>query len=146
MILISHRGNIEGANPDFENNPEYIYNALRLGYNVEIDVWYKDGKLKLGHDEPQYDFPFELFKNWSDKLWLHCKNIEALQKLNREDRIGVHMNYFWHDIDYAVLTSKGYIWSINPVENGILVMPEHTNSILLEKTIGICSDNIKRYG
>jgi hypothetical protein len=27
--------------------------AIRIaGYNVEIDVWFVDGKFKLGHDEP----------------------------------------------------------------------------------------------
>lgn len=145
MKLISHRGNIKGPNPDFENEPEYIYTTLRLGYEVEIDVWYIDGKFKLGHDEPQYDFPFELFKNWSDKLWIHCKNVQALEKLNDVDKIGVHLNYFFHDQDYAVLTSKGYIWTINPVDRGILVMPEHTGNIPIEGTIGICSDNIVEY-
>lgn len=145
MILISHRGNIKGPNPDFENEPEYIYTTLRLGYQVEVDVWYVDGKLKLGHDEPQYDFPFDLFKNWSDKLWLHCKNIEALKKLNQEDKLGVYINYFWHDTDYATLTSKGYIWSIHPIENSILVLPESSNSVQRPSTIGICSDFIVEY-
>ena len=41
MILISHRGNIEGKQPKLENKPEYISKALELGYNVEIDIWYK---------------------------------------------------------------------------------------------------------
>ena len=145
MILISHRGNIKGPNPDFENEPEYIYTTLRLGYQVEVDVWYVDGKLKLGHDEPQYDFPFDLFKNWSDKLWLHCKNIEALKKLNQEDKLGVYINYFWHDTDYATLTSKGYIWSIHPIENSILVLPESSNSVQRPSTIGVCSDFIVEY-
>ena len=30
MILISHRGNINGPNPEMENNPEYIQKAIRL--------------------------------------------------------------------------------------------------------------------
>ena len=38
MILISHRGNINGPNPEMENNPEYIQKALDLGYDVEVDV------------------------------------------------------------------------------------------------------------
>jgi hypothetical protein len=60
MILISHRGNISGPNPERENHPDYILEALQAGYEVEIDVWFVDGKFKLGHDGPQYDFPFEL--------------------------------------------------------------------------------------
>ena len=54
MILISHRGNINGSKPEMENKPEYIQQALDLGYDVEIDVWLIDGNFFLGHDEPQY--------------------------------------------------------------------------------------------
>jgi len=38
MKLISHRGNLFGPNPTNENNPDYILNAIELGYDVEIDV------------------------------------------------------------------------------------------------------------
>mgnify|MGYP001440007744 CR=1 FL=1 len=30
MILISHRGNIKGKNPEMENSPKYIKKALDL--------------------------------------------------------------------------------------------------------------------
>jgi hypothetical protein len=52
MILISHRGNLNGPNPERENHPDYIWEALRAGFEVEIDVWWVEGKFKLGHDEP----------------------------------------------------------------------------------------------
>ena len=42
MILISHRGNINGKNPEKENHPDYIWVAIQAGYEVEIDVWFKD--------------------------------------------------------------------------------------------------------
>ena len=42
MYLISHRGNVNGKNPDRENSPLYIKAALTLGYDVEVDVWYID--------------------------------------------------------------------------------------------------------
>ena len=38
MILISHRGNVNGRFEDWENKPEYINDALNLGYDVEVDV------------------------------------------------------------------------------------------------------------
>lgn len=41
MILISHRGNIDGPNVKMENDPRYIENTLGKGYNVEVDVWSK---------------------------------------------------------------------------------------------------------
>jgi len=50
MILISHRGNVSGPNPKMENSPLFIQSALEQGFNVEIDVWYKDKKFYLGHD------------------------------------------------------------------------------------------------
>ena len=68
MILISHRGNLNGKIPLRENEPDYIWLAIQAGYNVEIDIWFVDGKFKLGHDEPTYDFPFELFENHFSKL------------------------------------------------------------------------------
>lgn len=145
MLLISHRGNITGPNPKSENDPLYIAQALRHGFDVEIDVWWKDGKFKLGHDEPTYDFPFTLLDNFYNKLWIHCKNPAALSKLVEIDKGGYKLNYFWHQDDYATLTSKGFIWSIYPIENGILVMPEATSSVPSEHTKGICSDYIGEY-
>ena len=146
MKLISHRGNLSGPNPEQENQPEYIAEALKQGYDVEIDVWFKDDKFMLGHDEPQYEFPFELIDQHYPKLWVHCKNIDALSKLNELDPNGSKVNYFWHENDLGVLTSKSYIWSTNLINNGILVMPELFDKQPIETTMGICSDYIKNYG
>jgi len=54
MKFISHRGNLTGPNPERENHPSYILEATANGFEVEIDLWYENGKLILGHDEPQY--------------------------------------------------------------------------------------------
>ena len=43
MKLISHRGNINGKQLDLENDPKYIENAIKQGYDVEVDIWYTDG-------------------------------------------------------------------------------------------------------
>ena len=145
MKLISHRGNLNGPNPEQENHPDYIWDAIRAGFDVEIDVWWVDGKFKLGHDEPQYDFPFDLIKNHSSKIWIHCKNMDALSKLNELDPNGTYFNYFSHDQDLGVLTSKGYIWSTNLYDRGILVMPEVFNKQPIETTFGVCSDYIQNY-
>ena len=59
MRLISHRGNINGKQPDLENEPKYINDALKQGYDVEIDLWFVDGFFWLGHDEPQYEVAFK---------------------------------------------------------------------------------------
>lgn len=145
MILISHRGNIEGPNPERENHPDYIHEAILAGYNVEIDVWFVDGKFKLGHDEPTYDFPLELLEYNYNKLWLHCKDMSSLSKLNDIDSMGSTLNYFSHESDLGVLTSKGYIWSTDLYDRGILVMPETFEKEPSETTFGVCSDYINKY-
>lgn len=146
MILISHRGNLTGKEPEKENHPDYIWEAILNRFHVEIDIWYIDGKFKLGHDEPQYDFPFELIENHSKKLWIHCKNLEAMAQLNELDRCGVYLNYFWHQKDDVTLTSKGYLWAYpgKNVNHSIAVLPEIHNDNL-ENRIGICSDEIVNY-
>ena len=80
MILISHRGNIDGKIPEYENNPNYIEAALGLGYDVEVDVWFVDGKFMLGHDEPQYETDYKFLMN--EKLWCHAKHLDSLFEIN----------------------------------------------------------------
>jgi hypothetical protein len=99
----------------------------------------------LGHDEPQYEFTFELLDKNYPNLWIHCKNMDALSTLNMLDQNGDKVNYFMHENDLGVLTSKGYIWSTNLFDKGILVMPEVFNKKPNEKTLGVCSDYIEKY-
>jgi hypothetical protein len=99
----------------------------------------------LGHDKPQYEFPFELLDKNYPKLWVHCKNMDALSVLNNLDPNGNKVNYFMHESDLGVLTSKGYIWSTNLFNRGILVMPELFDKQPIESTLGICSDYIQNY-
>ena len=54
MILISHRGNLSGPNPLRENTANYIDEAIKKGFDVEIDIWENEGDFFLGHDEPQH--------------------------------------------------------------------------------------------
>ena len=54
MRKISHRGNLFAPNPERENSPHYIFEALAEGFDVEIDVWYQNGMIQLGHDKPIY--------------------------------------------------------------------------------------------
>jgi len=146
MILISHRGNIDGKIPSAENHPSYIDTALILGYDVEIDVWYVDGKLCLGHDVPQYEVSLEWLELRSPSLWIHCKDMNSLSYFNEySTKISSQFNYFSHDVDMGVLTSHNYIWSTHLYDRGILVLPELFNREPTERTLGICSDIIKKY-
>lgn len=144
MILISHRGNINGRIEDFENRPDYIEDAVRLGYDVEIDVWVIDGDLFLGHDAADHKIHMNWISSIADKLWIHCKNVDAISFLNKSN---YDLNYFWHQQDTVTLTSKKFIWaypSKEPVKNSIAVMPEiYSNN--LKDCIGLCSDYVSNY-
>ena len=146
MILISHRGNVNGKNTQRENHPSYIDEAIEAGYDVEIDIWYLEGRLFLGHDSPDYLVDINWLENRSNKLWIHCKNMDALSYFNEyEWKKSIQFNYFSHDVDMGVLTSHSYIWSTNLFDRGILVLPEVFNKEPFEGTIGICSDVIENY-
>jgi hypothetical protein len=140
MILISHRGNLDGPDQVRENNPIYINEALGLGYDVEIDVWFVDGEFWLGHDLPQYRTDYKFLMN--EKFWCHAKNLDALMEMKK---YAIH--YFWHERDTVTLTSKNYVWAYpgkQPIKGSIACMPELENdNVLLCK--GICSDYIKFY-
>lgn len=140
MILISHRGNLNGSNKDFENRPEYINNALSKGFNVEVDVNIYKSKIFLGHDEPQYKINYNFLLN--KKIWCHAKDILALERLKK-----IKATYYWHQKDEYTITSNGYFWTYpgaKLVKNSICVMPENANykNILCA---GICSDFIIKY-
>lgn len=141
--LIAHRGNITGPNPEKENSPEYIEAALKLGYDVEVDVWKMGDNWILGHDVVQYIVSLDFLL--TPGLWLHTKNVDAIVQLQRHKQL----NYFWHETDIVTLTSKGYIWAFpgHRIENSIAVLPEKFPEHVTElhKCIGICSDFIQQY-
>ena len=109
MILISHRGNIDGKQPNLENAPYYINNTLKMGYNVEIDVWWYKDNFYLGHDEPMYKVEIKYLQDY--RLWCHAKNIEAVIEFQKYP----HIHYFWHQEDDICLTSKNYYTNENSI-------------------------------
>jgi hypothetical protein len=144
MILIAHRGNINGRFESYENEPNYIDRALEKGYDVEIDIWVIEGNFYLGHDKPQYGITLEWLDKRKNELWIHCKNIEAIEWFNS---LFNTYNYFWHQEDTLTLTSKGYIWAYpgkQSIKNSIAIMPEiyHDDT---SQCLGICSDYIQNY-
>jgi len=49
MLIISHRGNLLGPNPGFENVPDKIIEVTN-NYDCEIDVWVNSDGIFLGHE------------------------------------------------------------------------------------------------
>ena len=143
MILISHRGNIDGENRAYENSPGYVLKAIQKGFDVEIDVRLVSGLWYLGHDEPEYVINDDFLLN--ERLWCHAKNIEALHGLLK---LGVKC--FWHQKDNFTITSNGYIWTypgFQLTDKSIFVMPEMMAAVnrKFDKCAGICSDKIGSY-
>jgi hypothetical protein len=135
MKLISHRGNINGPTSR-ENHPDYISEALELGYDVEVDVWYISGKLYLGHDRADYEIDISFLND--NRIWCHCKNIEALKLL-----VENNIHCFFHNNDDVTLTSKGFLWTYPErqlTERSICVLPEIGFHKGIEKCYAICSD------
>jgi hypothetical protein len=139
MILIAHRGNMNGINSRLENGQKYCEDAIDKGFHVEMDVWYTD-TWWTGHDRPQYRVHSDFLLK--DEVWCHAKNIEALKGLLD---LGAHC--FFHQNDNVTLTSKGYIWTYptQPLtEKSICVLPE-LQKIDVDGCAGVCSDYIEKY-
>ena len=147
MIYIAHRGNINGPN-ERENSPTYLLEAIKAGYYVETDLWIisslDEEKLYLGHDNPQYEIKVEFLLDIKDKLFCHCKNIQALHFI-----ITYHpeIECFFHDVEEYVLTSKNKIWTNvgnELTEKSICVMPERVDQIP-KNCLGVCTDFPDKY-
>lgn len=144
MILISHRGNTNGKFESCENEPTYIDLSIKKGFEVEVDIWYLGKVLFLGHDKPLYGINFDWLIERKDKLWIHCKNIEAIVYLSN---FKCDLRYFWHQDDLMTLTSNGYMWVYpgnQPIIKSIAVLPELFDDDISQCS-GICSDYIEKY-
>ena len=138
MILIAHRGNLNGKT-NRENQPEYIQEALVQDFDVEIDVWYIEDEFWLGHDIPQYKIEENFLEN--PRLWCHAKSIDTLYKMTSNSLI----HCFWHQEDDVTLTSRGYLWTYpgkQLTKKSICVLPEKRFEA---EMAGGCSDYIKEW-
>jgi HKD family nuclease len=141
MILIAHRGNINGPNPDNENTIPYIKKTLEEGYDIEIDVRYVNGSFMLGHNNPNgWAAPIEMLQD--ERVWVHAKTIETLYELLQISNV----HCFYHDFDNCTLTSKGFIWTYpgqKLTPKSICIIQGHSRKITKEYVYlacGICSD------
>jgi hypothetical protein len=105
-ILIAHRGNTRGPQPEQENLPDYIDAAISSGFQVEIDLWGLEGQAFLGHDRPETQVDLAWLKKRQERLWVHCKNSEAIMLVGEST-----LNWFFHENDSYTLTSHGFIWT-----------------------------------
>lgn len=143
MILISHRGNLNGKDCKRENNPNCIDEVISKGYDCEVDIRLDDGIIHLGHDTCVYAVGINWIKSRKEHLWVHCKDAACMELLANHKEI----NYFWHENDEMTLTSHGHIWVYpgkQPIKDSIAVLPE-LNKDDVSVCAGICSDVIETY-
>lgn len=143
MKIISHRGNCEGCGY-LENTPEAIDNALLRDFDVEIDIWVCDGISYLGHDAPSIRIGLDYLSARKNRLWVHTKNLDALTYFRG---LNLSFNYFFHDNDDVVLTSKLDLWyhpRVKVQSGGISVMPEKKTIedflVATRFSTGLCTD------
>ena len=141
MKVIAHRGNLKGPNPERENSPEYLLEAIEAGYDCEVDVWYdNNNQLYLGHDHPHYKIDHAFLSN--EHFWCHAKNLEALEYM-----LVNNIHCFWHEHDARTLTSKGFIWTYPKQETTFksiicMITPE---DIAPKDCYGICTDWVNNH-
>lgn len=144
MKIIAHRGNRYGPTPRLENWPTFLYQALREGFDIEVDIWFHQNQWYTGHDNPQY--PVRTYAEFpSSRTWFHAKNLAALERLTLDEKV----NVFWHDSDRYTITSRGYIWAapgqpLGFADRTIDVLPERSGyggiGPISLSTYGVCTD------
>lgn len=150
MRLIAHRGNIRGKILHLENTEPYIIDAIAQGYQVEIDMWYVNQTLYLGHDDPLYKTSFEFLHEHSAELLIHCRDLKTLEFMHNDKKLS-KFNYFYHVTEPAVISSHGDIimhsHANRCIDNSIYMLPEilGIKNRYLKKCAGICSDVIFNY-
>lgn len=142
MKFISHRGNLTEVCPQQENNPEYIMAAVLADFDVEVDVWYIDGKIMLGHDTPTYLVDLNFIQN--TRFWCHAKNAEALEFM-----LANNVHCFWHEDDQRVLTSRGYVWTYpykQLIDNSVVViLDKELNYEYVSRAVAVCGDFVQSW-
>lgn len=151
MIWISHRANLNGPNTATygENHPKSIEELLQTysddNFACEVDVWWYKDVFYLGHDKPEY----AITKNFlfDRRIFVHCKNIEALYFLKIEETTSIKA-FFHQQDDVVQISNSQYLWSypranIILTPKSIAVLPELVKDWAgLDKCAGVCSDNI----
>jgi hypothetical protein len=145
-LHICHRGNLHGPVKELENNFGVLIQRSLRGMDVEIDVWYHEGSLWLGHDKPEYKITLDWLACCKRRL-IHCKDYKTLEFLMLESgKKALDLHLFYHTQEHYAITTKGHIM-VCPgqplLEGSLCMMPEMANYTEEEKLkcFSICSDS-----
>lgn len=143
---VCHRGNLYGPVKEMENNFGILLQRSTQGYHVEVDVWYHEQALWLGHDKPEYKITLEWLAKSKRRL-IHAKDGPTLDYLLKESRrLALDLHVFYHTDEDYVLTNKGLVicYPGKPLLNGSLcMMPERATYTHeeLQTCFSICTDS-----
>ena len=149
MILISHRGNINGVEGK-ENHPDYIDRAIEKGYDVEIDVR-QDNRTGyyLGHEQMKHHLEKSGLIGLKQNLSRPAQDFGSLEIL-----LILVLRVFYHDKElHTIIGNTQVIWSHNIEEasqNSIIPLLELDKlqvwkDMIDEDVYGICSDYVGRW-
>ena len=150
MKVYSHRGNLNGPCPKYENDPDYVKEAMKEKFAVEVDVYgdYNDYSLAFGHDGPEYPVTMDFVNQYKYRLILHCKNFDALRILRNRD-----FHHFYHVDDPYTITSWNWTWMYPskdlPYDTlTVMAIPECANWTpeTLTDIGGVCTDWPLKWG
>ena len=97
---------MDGPNPNYENQFDYIKSAFNTCGRVEIDLQTHNGMLYLGHDKPQEQVNSEIIEFLKRPgVYVHSKDTVSIPRL-----LTHQCHVFYHESDPVVFTSRGYIW------------------------------------
>jgi 3-deoxy-D-manno-octulosonate 8-phosphate phosphatase (KDO 8-P phosphatase) len=132
---------MSGPSPTMENDPQYIEKTLKVGYDVEVDVWLQADGFYLGHNTPLYKIERHFLQN--QRIWSHCKNTDAFLELSKY----IDINCFFQTTEELVLTSRGYLWAHSDCKSWnsktVIVNLENKKLDTINIPFAICSDYVE---
>lgn len=146
---ICHRGNLYGPNKQEENNPSVLIQREIEGLAVEVDVWYHEGGVWIGHDRPEYKVTWDWLAASRNRL-LHAKDGKTLEFLLQESgKRGIDLHIFYHTEEDYVVTNKGIVicYPGKPLLKGSLcMMPERARYSVadIQNVFCVCSDSLRK--
>lgn len=142
---ICHRGNLSGSVKELENNFGILVQRATQRLSVELDVWYHEKNLWLGHDAPEYKITLDWLASCRRRL-VHAKTGETFAYLLQEiGKRALDLHVFYHTTEDYVLTNKGLVicYPGKPLLPGsVCMMPERalSSETDLSNCFAICSD------
>jgi len=142
---ICHRGIMNTTAKELENNLGVLIQREIQGLAVEVDVWYTEKSLWLGHDKPEYRISLEWLAASRRRL-IHAKDGATFAYLLEEaGKRALDLHIFYHTDEDYVLTNKGAVicYPGQPLLPGSLCMMPERASYTPEQLAcvsAICSD------